>query len=234
MDIFLVWSYNIHTSLIYYERTGLKMTGLGNKKIMSDNINYYLKINGKERKEASKEIGVSYSTFTDWANGTVYPRIDKIEKMANYFGVQKSDLIEKRGNNKPPSKGILIPILGRVPAGVPTEALEDILWMEEISEKMAKCGEYFGLLIDGDSMEPKISKGDVVIVRQQNDVNSGDIAIVVINGSDATCKKIIKHNDGISLVSTNPKYDPRFFNNKQIDELPVVVIGRVVELRAKF
>ena len=71
------------------------MSSLGNKLIMSNNIRYYMKTLGKSRTEICEAIGVKYTTFTDWVNGKTYPRIDKIELMANYFGVTKADLVEK-------------------------------------------------------------------------------------------------------------------------------------------
>ncbi len=131
-------------------------------------------------------------------------------------------------------KGVVINVLGRVAAGIPIEAVTDIIDTEEIPEEMAKTGEFFGLQIHGDSMEPKFSEGDVVIVRQQDDAESGDIVIAMINGDDATCKRLRKYRDGIELISTNPSYDPMFFSNEEIEKKPVKIIGRVVELRAKF
>ena len=83
-------------------------------------------------------------------------------------------------------------------------------------------------------MEPKFSEGDVVIVRKQPDVNSGDIAVVLVNGDDATIKKIKKRPEGVMLIPSNPNYEPMFYSNQEIEELPVVVLGKVVELRAKF
>lgn len=130
--------------------------------------------------------------------------------------------------------GVTINVLGRVAAGTPIEAIEDIIDTEEITEEMAATGEFFGLLIDGDSMEPKMSKGDVVIVRQQDDAESGDTVIVTVNGTDATCKRLRKYRDGIELISTNPSYEPIFFSNEDIENKPVRVIGKVVELRCKF
>ena len=76
------------------------MNGLGNKEIMAKNIQYYLDLNGKTRNEICKDLGIKYSTFTDWFNGNTYPRIDKIEMMANYFGIQKSDLVETKGKKE--------------------------------------------------------------------------------------------------------------------------------------
>lgn len=130
--------------------------------------------------------------------------------------------------------GVSINVLGRVAAGTPIEAIEDIIDTEEISEEMASTGEFFGLQIDGDSMEPKMSEGDVVIVRQQDDAESGDTVIALVNGSDATCKRLKKYDGGIMLISTNPSYEPMIFNNEEIANTPVKIIGKVVELRAKF
>lgn len=71
------------------------MSGLGNKEIMAKNIKYYMDKFGKTRGEICESLGVKYTTFTDWVNGNSYPRIDKIEMMANYFGITKSDLVEE-------------------------------------------------------------------------------------------------------------------------------------------
>lgn len=70
-----------------------------NKNIMAININRLLNLKGKTRNEACDEMGIKYSTFTEWANGRKYPRIDKIEMMAEYFGTSKTDLIEAQPTN---------------------------------------------------------------------------------------------------------------------------------------
>ncbi len=127
-----------------------------------------------------------------------------------------------------------IPVYGSVAAGIPIEAITDIEDYEEITEEMARSGKYAALKIKGNSMEPRFTEGDVVIVRLQEDVDSGDIAIVLVNGDEATCKKIKKTPEGVMLISTNPAYEPMFYSNKEIEELPVRIWGKVVELRAKF
>lgn len=211
------------------------MSNLGNKEIMSKNIQYYMALHNKSRQEMCTALGVKYTTFTDWVKGNVYPRIDKIELMANYFGIEKSDLVEERHSlSSKPAKSITINVLGRVAAGLPIEAVEHIIDTEEISEEMAKCGEYFGLRIHGDSMEPGMYEGDIVIVRQQDDAESGDVVIAMINGNDATCKRLTKYAGGIALVSNNAKYDPMMFSNEDIMTKPVRIIGKVVELRRKL
>ena len=101
------------------------------------------------------------------------------------------------------------------------------------SDTAAK-GEYFALKIKGDSMEPRICEGDVVIVRKQDDVESGDIAIVMVNGNDATIKRLLKYQDGIRLMPSNPSYDPIYFTNQEILDKPVKVIGKVIENRQKY
>ena len=133
------------------------------------------------------------------------------------------------------TNAVKIPVLGKVAAGIPIDAITDILDYEEISSDMIKDGsEYFALQIKGDSMEPKISSGDVVIVRHQPDCDSGQIAIVCVNGNEATCKKIMKQPTGIMLVPLNPTFEPTFYSNKEIEEIPITILGKVVELRAKF
>lgn len=125
-----------------------------------------------------------------------------------------------------------IRVLGKVAAGTPIEMIEDVIDYEEMP--LDAGGDYFGLIIHGDSMEPKISDGDVVIVKQQPYIDNGQIGIVTINGDDATCKRIYKYAESLVLMSTNPKYPPMEFSKEQVQSLPVRILGRVVELRAKF
>lgn len=210
------------------------MSNIGNKQTMAKNILYYMNLKNKSRNDMCQALGVKYTTFTDWVKGNTYPRIDKIELMANYFGISKADLVEDHTSSTISSHGIVVNVLGRVAAGIPIEAIENIIDTEEISEELARTGDFFGLQIHGDSMEPKISDGDVVIVRQQDDAESGDIVIATVNGDEATCKRLRKYRDGIELVANNPTYEPLFFSNEDIVNKPVRIIGRVVELRAKF
>ena len=129
---------------------------------------------------------------------------------------------------------IKVPILGRVAAGIPITAQEDIIGWEDVPEIWAKNDVVFALQIKGDSMEPRFIEGDIVICRAQSDVNHGETAIVMVNGDEATCKKIAKSSEGIMLISTNPKYMPMQYTNKEIEQLPVRILGRVIELRSRF
>ena len=163
-----------------------------------------------------------------------HPSAGKITMRANYFGVSVDYLLGKTDTKIKKPAGVRIPVLGRVAAGIPIEAITDVDDWEEIPADMAKTGEFAALRIRGDSMNPRMEDGDVVIVRIQEDCNSGDIAVVMINGCDATCKRLVKTTDGIRLESFNPAYKPMTFTNQEVLELPVRLFGVVVELRAKF
>lgn len=213
------------------------MSDLGNREIMAQNIKYYMDKNNKTRNEICHDLGFAYSTFSDWVNGKKYPRIDKIELMAKYFNVSKTDLVERhqKGLGPQPARGVRIPVLGRVVAGIPIEAITDIIDYEEIPAQMAKSGTYFALQVKGRSMEPTLHEGDVVIVRQQPEVENGEIAIVLVNGNDATVKEVKEGPDGLTLIGHNVGvYSPHFYTREQIQNLPIRIIGKVVELRRKF
>ena len=128
----------------------------------------------------------------------------------------------------------VIPVYSRVAAGIPLEASGEIVDAEEIPIALARTGDYFGLRVQGDSMEPKISSGDTVIVRKQNDAENGELVVVLVNGSDAVLKKLKKLPNGIMLISSNPAFDPIIYTAEDIKRLPVQIVGKVVELRAKL
>ena len=186
----------------------------------------------KTLEEVGSVVGVSKATIQRYEKGAItnIPS-DKIEKIAKALSTTPAFLMgwEDKSNRL---KGVRIPILGRVVAGIPLEAITDIEGYEEITPKMASLGEYFALRIKGHSMEPQILDNDVVICKCQSDVESGDIAIILVNGDEATCKQIKKSPEGVTLIGFNPVvYPPHFYSNKEIADLPVNVIGKVVELR---
>lgn len=171
----------------------------------------------------------------------IAPSIQCIKQAADAMGIDFNTLfsmidgdVTVSNTQKEQSGGIKIPVLGRVAAGIPITATEYIIDTEEISKSMANTGEYFALQIKGDSMEPKISNGDVVIVKKQSDAEDGDLVIALINGDDAVCKRLKKYSEGIALLSNNASYEPLYFSQKEIEEKPVAIIGKVKELRAKF
>ena len=183
--------------------------------------------------ELAKKIYISQPAYSKYEVGTASPNAETLSKIADALDVSVDYLL---GSDSQPARPgyIRIPVLGRVAAGIPIDAIEEVIDWEDISAEAAGDGEYFGLQIKGHSMEPKISDGDVVIVRRQPDVDSGDIAVVLVNGDDATVKKVKKSPQGVTLIPSNPAYEPMYYTNAEIESLPVQILGRVVELRAKF
>lgn len=132
-------------------------------------------------------------------------------------------------------KTIKIPVLGKVPAGTPIEAIQDVIGYENIPATMLNSGEnYFALKIDGNSMSPDYKNGDTIIVKQQEDCNSGDDCVVMVNGDDATFKRVIKQNNAIILKPLNNEYEPYYFTSKEIITKPVKIIGVAIEIRRKL
>ena len=205
------------------------MSDLGNKEIFSKNLQYYMRINNKDRNEVARDLNIPYSTLADWYNGNKYPRIDKIQLLADYFNIKKSDLVENRNNILKKSR---IPVLGRIPAGIPIEMIEEVIDFEDISEEMLKGDrEYFGVKVSGDSMNPKYLDSDVLIVQKADDCESGQDCIVMVNGNDGTFKRVIKNKDGIILQPLNPNYEIKFYSNDEIEKLPIKILGVVKEIR---
>lgn len=185
-----------------------------------------------------KATGIPQSTWYSWKQRDSIPTNRYMPNITNFLNVSAEYIISGEGENiqkiELDDEPIQIRVLGKVAAGIPIEAVEDVIGEETISKKMAETGDYFGLRISGDSMEPLIHHGSIVIVRQQDDVENGDIAIVIVNGKDATCKKIEKFENGIMLVPINKAYEEKFYTNEEIEKLPVRIIGKVVESRTKF
>lgn len=202
-------------------------------KVFSKKLNYYLTKYDMTQLELSKKLNVGTTSVSNWCRGIKSPRMDKVDAMCKIFNCKRSDLMEDKDEGQS-TNSVTINVLGRVAAGIPLDAIEEIIDTEEISKKMASEGEYFALKIVGDSMEPKISNGDVVIVRKQSDADDGDLVIAMVNGNNAVCKRLKKYAEGIALVSNNPLYEPMYFSNKDIAEKPVTILGKVKELRAKF
>lgn len=209
------------------------MSDLGNKEIFSKNLKYYMTINNKTRNDICRDLDFKYTTFTDWYNGNIYPRIDKIEMLANYFRIEKSDLIENKDKTTRTSSAVVL-VYGTIPAGIPMECIEDVIDTEEISADMLKGDkQYFGLKIKGNSMYPDYLDGDTIILEKVDDCESGQDCVVMVNGNDGTFKRVFKNETGIILQPLNSEYQPLIYTNEQIKSLPVRVIGKVVELRRK-
>lgn len=200
---------------------------------------------GKRIKSRREALGLTQQELANLMGYKSKSTINKIEmgkndvsqsgvtKFANVLNTSVAYLMGWANLNTNKS-AVSINVLGRVAAGTPLNAIEEIIDTEEITEDLAKTGSFFALKIKGDSMEPRIYDGDVVIVRQQNDAENGDIVIAMVNGDDAVCKRLKKYAGGIALISLNSKYEPMMFSEKDISDKPVKILGKVIELRGKL
>lgn len=206
-------------------------------KTTAERIKEGMELRNLKQADLVEMTGISKGALSSYISGRYIPKQNNIFLISKALNVSEAWLM---GNDVPidrhPNKnrGVTINVLGRVAAGIPIEAIEEIIDTEEITEELAHTGTFFGLRIKGDSMSPNICDGDVVIVRQQNDAENGDTVIATINGDEATCKRLRKYKEGIELLSNNPSYKPFEFSNEEIIEKPVKIIGKVVELRRKF
>lgn len=191
------------------------MSNLGNKKTFAKNLNYYMVKNQKNRRDISRDLEIPYTTVTSWCTGEFYPRIDKIEQLANYFCINKSDLVEEKKISEK-----TIPLVGIVKAGYDYLAEQNIIGYVDCDIKdKENC---FALKVKGDSMQPILYEGDIIIVRKQSDIESGQVAVVLI-GNECTVKKVIKHDSSIELVAFNSYYPPRTLDKD------FIIIGKVIE-----
>ena len=193
-------------------------------------------------KEARKALKLNQTQIANKMNISqqAYGKIENEQTMANREQMILLSKILKQSINylfcleeqkEETKQGCKIPVLGTIPAGIPIEAITDILDYEEITEEMSKTGTYFALKVKGDSMMPSIQPNDIIILRQQDDAENGSICAVMVNGFDATLKKIKKDANGIVLVPLNSNYEPLFFTNEEIISKPVRIIGKAVEIR---
>lgn len=168
-----------------------------------------------------------YSVTTDVALELANAMNMKIEDLLNMINKDQEFKVNT-------SNSAVVFVYGSIPAGVPMECIEDIIDTEEIPADMLRGGkQYFGLKVKGNSMEPEYLDGDTLILEKVDDCESGEDAVIMVNGNDGTFKRVFKNENGIILQPLNSEYAPLVFTNEQIENLPVRVIGVVEEIRRK-
>ncbi|MGS3836076.1 LexA family transcriptional regulator [Staphylococcus pseudintermedius] len=201
---------------------------LGNKEVMSKNIRRLMKENNVDRKQLSTDLKVKYTTLSDWINAKTYPRIDKIELLANYFNVNKSDLVEDKTKQKIDTLPVTaIPVVAKISAELPIYTEENIIEYTYISTQMTRGGkELFGLKVSGDSMDKEFREDDVVIVEKDTIVENGQIGVVNVNGYNATVSRVRYSEDKIILLpeSNNSDHLPQIYSNDN----EIKIVGKVV------
>lgn len=211
------------------------MSDLGNKEILAENLKMFMNKKNVDRNTLSKLLDVPYTTLSDWINAKKYPRIDKIEMLANYFKIEKSDLIEKQVDlTKIPGITLVknlvdIPILGHIQCGEPVFTEENYLGYFKLDPDLCKAD--FSLVADGDSMvDANIQEGDIVFFRKTPDVESGTIAAVLLD-DETTLKKVIKTDDTLILQPANDDYKPILVH--KYDYNNVMILGQMVGVFSK-
>lgn len=201
---------------------------------------------GYTQRELADLLHISHVSVSQYETGVRTPDIYVITNIAKFFNVSVDYMVGSHTAKfeadsvsitrpDPGKKIISVDVLGTVPAGIPFEAIEDVVGSEEIQISVAESScDYFALRVKGDSMAPRIRSGDVVICKKQPSVESGEAAVVMVNGNEATLKRVKKTSEGITLVPDNPSFDVKYYSNEEIESLPIVVLGKVVELRGKI
>lgn len=203
------------------------MTDKEQKRIVANNINNLLSERQLSQKEVADAIGVSAQTFNTWCKGIAIPRMGKIQALADYFSVPKSQIIDKRTSSTTITNRGAIPVLGSIPAGTPLDAVQDIRGYIDVP--ISWVDDHGALIVRGDSMAPKYLDGDTVIFKIQPDCESGQDCVAYVNGYDATLKKVVKAETGIILQPLNPDYEPIICG----PDNPATILGVVVELRRR-
>lgn len=232
---------------------------MGEHADIKDRIKQLRLAKGWSQQDLANKLNVTNVAVSQWERGVKQPKMEMREALCDLFNVNMEYLNgnwdkisrllsedeaifldskrEQGGLHTDLSKHSVarIPVLGYVAAGIPIEEIEDIEDYEEIPADWLRGGKkYFGLVLRGDSMEPRMYDGDVVIVEKQDDAETGAYVIAAVNGDHATCKRLMKYRDSIALLSLNSKYDPMIFTNEEVRSKPVTILGVVREIRGKM
>lgn len=210
----------------------------------NDKVEQFMKENNiKDLKSLALQADIPYTTLRDFYNkkSADNSRLSTIRKLSEFMNCSLDYLAFENNlefDNTTPidtnENKIKIPVLGRIPAGVPFEAIEDQYTVdyETIPKDWIKSGnKYFALILDGDSMEPEYHDKDTVIFKQTNNCESGDDCCIRINGHDATFKRVKKQENGIMIVPLNENnstgFNSTFYTNEDIEKMPIEILGVV-------
>ncbi|MGN1297712.1 MAG: LexA family protein [Clostridia bacterium] len=185
------------------------------------------------QQELADKLNGAKSTVAMYEKGDRKPSLEILVKLSEIFDCSIDYILCKTDVRNAVINLARIPILGTVKAGYDWLAEENVVDYITLKENIPNIKEYYALRITGDSMLPLLSEGDLVIVHDQDDVESGQTAVVLINGEEATVKKVVKTNEGIELHSMNPYYPVKKFTFEDMKKIPVKIIGRVKEAKIK-
>ena len=194
-----------------------------------------LQTSGKTRYQVAKDTGIDQATLSKWKKGLITPSATNLKKISDYFDVSLMWLMGDDAELEPldpPQDQRRIPILGRVPCGVPVREITDIEGYIYYEPPRPTSAEFVALRVTGQSMEPEIRDGSVVVIRVCESCDPGDICAVSVDDEGATCKIVKPDGDGgIYLMPINPAYDPMHYTAQEIKDHRVRIIGTVEEVR---
>jgi len=206
------------------------------KDIFSSNLNRLMEQRGLTVSELSDKTNIAYSTVNDWKNGKKMPRGGNLQLLSDFFNVNLSDLTSNKerlnsSNMVQVVETIDIPIIGKIACGEPITAIENITGYMPYPKELLPKGEIYYLRAEGHSMEPKIPSGSLVMCRKQEDIESGEIAAVLVNGDEeTTLKRVRKVNDMIILEPLNDDYEPYIVTQKN----PARIIGKALQVLSQL
>lgn len=197
-----------------------------------------LRIRGMSQKELCERTGIPKSSISLYVNGHHLPKQDSIYLISAALRVRPDWLMgldvpmeEMPFDTVQMKDSIKIPILGKVAAGEPIYTAGNIDGEVMIDPSVAAGCPCFALRVKGDSMFPQILDRDIIIVREQEEVEDGDIVVATVNGGEGCVKRLKKYPNALSLVSVNPMYEPMYFTAEAVESMPVRIWGKVVEIR---
>ena len=205
------------------------------KKFFVKRLRNLLESKDMSQTELSKRLNINDSSISRYLRGERLPKYEVLKQIAEIFDVSTSSLLSNEVQVETQTNYYKIPILNEVRAGNPTLINEgNVVEWENLSNDYKKYGELFGLKVKGDSMFPKMEEDDILIIQRTPDIESGAVGIVLVNGDEATVKKVLKSNLGITLIPFNSNYEPISYSNDEIISLPVQIVGKVIEIRRKL
>lgn len=209
--------------------------------VIGKNIRFLRLKNNMSQEDLAGQLGYkSFTTIQKWESGVASPPLSVFIRMAELFEVDLDDfaLVDLESPSSKPlpigMRSISVPVYGRIPAGTPIEAVEDISGYIMIERQFASAGQdYFALTVNGDSMNPKYEDGDIVLFEHQVIESNGNDCAVRIGGEDATFKKVRKTDEGIILQPLNPDYEPIHITSSDSDN-SIEILGIAREIRRKL
>lgn len=198
------------------------------KKILIKNLNFHLDKKGINQTDMARDLNIPETTVSNWMKGQTYPRPDKLQLIADYFGIRRSDLTEEQivSNLIPIQPNFVkIPILGEIACGEPILAEVNHTGFRYELVDTLPGGNLFYLQAKGDSMEPTIPNRSYVLIREQPNVEYGEIAAVLVNGdTEMTLKRVKQQGDTVFLMPDNSSYEPYIITENN----PARIIGKAI------